>query len=202
MKKSNAYKPRIVLFVEGETDEVFFNALIAYYRMQSKSPIASCMVVNLKGVARYISKVAGKLENGICPKAQKEGYEIKAVFCSYDTDVFETCGKLIFDWSRLKREVLFLGIKEFHRIEVRHEIEDWLLDDVNGICSYLHIAKVPSLSGKTGYDKIVSLFNKGNDVYLKGKSVKKFIGFIDMNTIRAKHSKELKMLEELLGVKW
>jgi len=200
MKKKSALKPHIVLFVEGDTDKVFFDALIAYYRKMSQSQLTSNQVVNLKGVSRYTSKVLGKLENDICPKASSNGREVKAVFCSYDTDVFEPKGQTLVNWSKVKRGVQALGIKSFYRIEVRHEMEDWFLDDLPGLCSYLHLSAMPSISGGTGYEKILSLFKKANKVYLKGLSVSKFIGSIDMAKIRAMHAKELKMLEEMLNV--
>jgi len=200
MKKKAELKPHIVLFVEGDTDKVFFDALIAYYRQISQTQIASNQVVNLKGVSRYTSKVVGKLENDICPKAAGNGREIKAVFCSYDTDVFEPKGQPIVNWDKVKRDILRLGIQSFYRIEVRHEMEDWLLDDLSGLCSYLHLNNIPYISGNTGYEKILSLFKKANKVYLKGLSVEKFIGNIDMSIIRSKHAKELEALEEMLNV--
>jgi len=83
---------------------------------------------------------------------------------------------------------------------VLHEIEDWLLDDIAGLCSYLRLKKVPTISGSTGYDKMLSLFRKGNKVYLKGFSAKNFIGNLNMELIRRKHSKELANLERTLNV--
>jgi len=200
MKKKTVLEPHIVLFVEGDTDKVFFDALIAYYRKTSKTQIASNQVVNLKGVSRYTSKIVGKLENDICPKAVSKGREIKAVFCSYDTDVFEPKGQPIVNWNKVKRDVLRLGIRSFYRIEVFHEMEDWLLDDLSGLCSYLHLNNIPSITGNTGYEKILSLFKMANKVYLKGMSVEKFIGCIDMSMIRLKHAKELETLEKMLNV--
>lgn len=193
-------KPYIVLFVEGDTDKVFFDALIAYYKKMSWTQITSNQVINLKGVSRYTSKVIGKLENDICPKATSNGCEIKAVFCSYDTDVFESRGLAIVNWAKVKKDILNLGIKSFYMIEVRHEIEDWLLDDLSGLCSYLHLNNIPSIHGNTGYEKMQSLFKKANKVYFKGLSVKKFIESIDMGVIRSKHVKELEVLEEMLNV--
>lgn len=55
-------KELIVLFVEGDTDQIFFKALVDYYRKHSKQEIAMCDVVNLKGVTRYTSKLTGKIK--------------------------------------------------------------------------------------------------------------------------------------------
>ena len=94
-------KPHIVIFVEGDTDQIFFEGLLEYYRKHSSTPIHSCEVKNLKGVSRYTSKVIGKLKNEICPKAHKKGMEVKAVCCSYDTDVFEFAERPIVDWKKV-----------------------------------------------------------------------------------------------------
>lgn len=93
-------KSHIVIFVEGDTDQIFFEGLLEYYRNHSSTPVHSCEVKNLKGVSRYTSKVIGKLKNEICPKARKKGMEVKAVCCSYDTDVFEFAERPIVGLTR------------------------------------------------------------------------------------------------------
>lgn len=55
-------KSHIVIFVEGDTDQIFFEGLLEYYRNHSSTPVHSCEVKNLKGVSRYTSKVIGKLK--------------------------------------------------------------------------------------------------------------------------------------------
>lgn len=44
-------KPHIVIFVEGDTDQIFFEGLLEYYRKHSSTSIHSCEVKNLKGVS-------------------------------------------------------------------------------------------------------------------------------------------------------
>lgn len=68
-------KELIVLFVEGDTDQIFFKALVDYYRKHSKQEIAMCDVVNLKGVTRYTSKLTGKIKNEYLPKAKAGNFE-------------------------------------------------------------------------------------------------------------------------------
>ena len=81
-KAASNQKKHIVLFVEGDTDKVFFEQLLKYYRQQSTLPLNSCEVRNLHGVTRYSNKVIGKLQNEICPAATKKGMVVEAVFCS------------------------------------------------------------------------------------------------------------------------
>lgn len=199
VKKSNE-TPLIVLFVEGDTDLVFFNALLQYYRSVSKTPIRAAEVVNMQGVTRYASKMMNKLQNEIMPLARQKGRRVQAVCCSYDTDVFEQ-GKQIVDWKQVEKNVKRLGVSAFCILGVQSMMEDWLLDDLNGLCTYLKLKQAPtSLSGKTGYEKLVSLFAKGGLKYTKGISASTFMPMIDMSIIREKRKEALKELEEALGV--
>jgi hypothetical protein len=193
-------KPHIVIFVEGDTDKIFFDALLNFYRSHSATPLHSCEVRNLKGVSRYTSKVTGKLQNEICPNANKKGLEVKAVCCSYDTDVFEFAERPVVDWGKVEREVKRLGIEEFCQIRVKSMIEDWLLDDMDGICRYLRLSPVQKLVGTSGYVKIQQLFKCANKVYLKGISIKAFIDDIDLAIIQNHRKQMLMELERLLNV--
>lgn len=105
------------------------------------------------------------------------------------------------NWDRVKKEIYNINIKKFHQIKVKKMMEDWFLSDLKGLCKYLKIKEVVNLKGYTGYEKIQSLFKKGNMVYQKGTSVKNFIQFLDIGIIRDKHISELKNLESVLNVK-
>jgi len=105
-KKSNnseSRTPHVVVFVEGDTDKVFFDELIRYYRAVSQTPIRSCEVYNLKGVSRYVSKFLQILKNDLLPEAERKNREIIAVGCSYDTDVFEQSDDPVVDWRLLRK---------------------------------------------------------------------------------------------------
>ena len=194
-------KKHIVVFVEGDTDKVFFDHLLQYYRQHSTTPVYSSEVRNLHGVTRYSNKVVGKLQNEICPAAAKKGMVVKAVCCSYDTDVFEFSERPVVDWDKVQREVTRIGIKEFYRIEVSQMIEDWILDDLSGLCSYLKLKSVPSsLSGTNAYAKLQNLFKRANKLYLKGLSIESFIANLDMGVIRAKRKDALRDFETTLNV--
>lgn len=48
MKRQKENKSqRIVIFVEGDTDEVFFKALLEYYKSVSRTELVPCDVCNL-----------------------------------------------------------------------------------------------------------------------------------------------------------
>ena len=195
-------KRHVVIFVEGDTDKVFFDRLVQYYRQNSETPVASCEVRNLHGVSRYNGKLSGKLKGLIIPAAARKGMEVQAVCCSYDTDVFEYAERPVVDWKRVAAEVKRLGIKEFCEVKVEQMMEDWLLDDIKGVCSYLKLKKKPgSLQGKNGYERLQHLYKAANNVYVKGLGASALIGALDMGVIRDKRKEALKELEAVLGVK-
>ena len=196
----NKLKPHVVIFVEGDTDQIFFDGLLEYYRKQSTTLVHSCEVKNLKGVSRYTSKVTGKLQNEICPKALKKGLEVRTVCCSYDTDVFEFAERPVVDWKKVEREVKMLGIKEFCQVRVERMIEDWILDDMKGLMKFLRLTEMPKLSGNNAFDKIQVLFKRANKVYFKGISIKSFVGTIDYASVRKCRKAALDELEQLLNV--
>ena len=131
MKRQKENKSqRIVIFVEGDTDEVFFKALLEYYKSVSRTELVPCDVCNLKGVTRYTSKLLAKLKNDILPDAKSKNINIRTVCCSYDTDVFEVRNPLIVNWDSIRKSVKRMGVENFIRIGVCSSIEDWILDDM------------------------------------------------------------------------
>ena len=202
MAKKRLMNPsHVLIFVEGDTDEVFFKALINYYVSVSSNKLLPYDVCNLKGVTRYSSKLLAKLKNEYLPTAKTGSYKIKTVCCSYDTDVFEVKQPQIVKWDAIGKSVKRMGIDEFIRVGVKSSIEDWILDDMHGICNFLRLKQVPSsLKGINGYQKLLNLYNKARKTYKKGYETKELINALDMSAIRNKRQDVLAPLEEALGV--
>ena len=202
MAKKKLMNPsHVLIFVEGDTDEVFFKDLIDYYASVSSNKLLSYDVCNLKGVTRYSSKLLAKLKNEYLPTAKTGSYKIKTVCCSYDTDVFEVKQPQIVKWDAIGKSVKRMGIDEFIRVGVKSSIEDWILDDMHGICNFLRLKQVPSsLKGINGYQKLLNLYNKARKTYKKGYETKELINALDMSAIRNKRQDVLAPLEEALGV--
>lgn len=202
MAKKKLMNPsHVLIFVEGDTDEVFFKALIDYYASVSSNKLLPYYVCNLGGVTRYSSKLLAKLKNEYLPTAKTGSYKIKTVCCSYDTDVFEVKQPQIVKWDAIGKSVKRMGIDEFIRVGVKSSIEDWILDDMHGICNFLRLKQVPSsLKGINGYQKLLDLYNKARKTYKKGYETKELINALDMSAIRNKRQDVLAPLEEALGV--
>lgn len=202
MNKAKELKPHVVIFVEGDTDLIVFGRLVAYYRRVSTTPVHSCEIQNLKGVSRYASsKFVGKLRGEIIPKAAKKGEKVYAVCCSYDTDAFEDEESPIVGWKKIRKSILRLGIEQFCTIEVKSAIEDWLLDDLEGLCSFLKLKEVPrNIKGNNGYAKLLALFKRCGKVYTKGLSIEDFLDAISIEKIRNVRKSALAELETVLNV--
>ena len=201
-KQSKLASLQVVLFVEGETDEVLFKALIDYYRTVSATELHPCRICNLRGVTRYSSKLLAKLRNEFLPDMKNKSYRIKTVCCSYDTDVFEERNPLIVDWNALKKAVKRMGIEEFIQLGIKSSIEDWLLCDQEGICRFLKLKDFPkSLKGNSGNEKLNDLFGKAKKVYQKGYQTKGLVAALNMDVIRDMNKDVLEPLEKALNVK-
>lgn len=199
-KQNENSKVQVVLFVEGDTDEVSFKALIDYYKGISKTELNPCRICNLRGVTRYTSKLIAKLQNEYLPDAHKDGYKIQTICYSYDTDVFEVRNPLMVNWDALRKTVKRMGIKDFIQLGIRSSIEDWILCDMEGICRYLKLKSVPkSLKGNDGNAKLNDLYGKVRKAYLKGYQTKELIAALDMAVIRNKNKDALKDLEKALN---
>ena len=69
----------VVIFVEGDTDEVLFQALIEHNQTISKTEISPSKICNLKGVTRYYSKLIAKLQNEYLPVRNVDACQARAV---------------------------------------------------------------------------------------------------------------------------
>ena len=77
-------KVQVVLFVEGDTDEVLFKALIDYYKGVSKTELNPCKICNLRGNDgnAKLNDLYGKVR-----KAYLKGYQTKELVASLDMSV-------------------------------------------------------------------------------------------------------------------
>lgn len=120
--KDERQKTKVLLFVEGDTDVLFFRSLMEYYRAHSETPVQPYTICNMKGVTRYSSRLKAKLQNEYLPAASAEGVKITAVCCSYDTDVFVRNPQLV-DWKAIGKMVDRVGA-QFTQVGVEQMLRD------------------------------------------------------------------------------
>lgn len=185
----------IIIFVEGYGDEIFFEALIK--SLKQNCELHLWKIENLKAIGQYSQKAFRIYKNRIFKEA--ENYE-KIIFFAYDTDVFQEPPFPV-DWNKVEEKFSeFDNDAQFVHIKVDRNLEDWLMEDVQGICKMLNlevnqiiIEELESL--ETGYDKISYLFKKANNVYTKDQNdIKKLCEIIDFEKIAHRLSFELERL--------
>lgn len=202
--KQNIGKKKIVtvIFVEGDADELIINRLLGYYRENGWRCHDDLEVRNTNGFPNE-RKMKSKLTQ-IQQTNNKTRVQFNTVFCEYDTDIFEKGLQEKPNWKKveenLKRQY---DISHFSRIEARTSIEDWMLDDLDGLLTALGLPKDTKLKGATGQEKVQNLFQKINMVYNRHKGklkIKPIIDKLDISKIREARRKELREFEKLLGI--
>ena len=187
----------VVIFVEGETEEELYkNYIIPLVRNSTPSKRLECEVsiFNVRGFGGFKNDSIMKFKK---LRDSNPNKEFIVALC-YDTDVFEFASTPPIVWSDVKARMLKFGANEVIQVRARKSIEDWLLYDVTGICKWLRIKEPSKITGKNGYEKIQSLFKKGNKIYIKGRKVSGLLERLDIQKIMNSVNKELEPLINIL----
>jgi hypothetical protein len=191
-----------VVFVEGDADELIIRRLLDYYRENGWRCQDDLEIRNINGFP-YERKMKSKLTQ-ILQTANNTQIVFNTVFCEYDTDIYEKGIQEKPDWKKVKDNLKRqYDICHFSRIEAKTSIEDWMLDDMDGLLQALGLPKDTIPKGNTGQEKVKNLFLKKSMVYdrHKGKlKIKPIIDKLDISKIREARKMELKDFEKLLGV--
>ena len=203
-RRVKRYKTKVVtvIFVEGDADELIIRRLLDYYRESGWCCEGDLEIVNSNGFPTEI-KMTSKLKQ-IESRSEDVVIQFKTVCCEYDSDVFELQYQQRPDWEKIEGHLREkFGVSDFCRIEARTSIEDWMLDDLDGLLNALGLSQNTKPKGKYGQEKVSDLFVKKNIVYNRQKgrnSIQKYIDKLDIAKIREARKKELKDFEKLLGV--
>jgi hypothetical protein len=198
-KKQIQYNKIIVVFTEGETDEVFYNRLYQHLRKTHNNKAIRVFIKNVKGVGSYQNKVAAKFKHEI---KHNRNYSSKqtVVFCSYDLDVFANSVQFKrnppVNWEKVEQKLRQFGADEVFHIKADKMIEDWFLADMKGICKSLKITQPKKLVGRDAYEKMKVLFKKGHKVYQKGSNTDKFVDKLDIKKIYLTFEKQFEELKK------
>lgn len=188
-----------VIFVEGDADEIIIDGLINYYR--SKGLKKQIKIKNTHGFPEEKKMKQGLKTIDLCSKTP---VKFDAVVCEYDTDVFENGIKLMPEWDKVEKNLKNdSNVSQFCRIEAKTSIEDWMLDDKEGLLKALGLPLDTDPKGQCGQDKVKDLFRKKNIVYDRNKGREKiqpYLDKLDIAKIRKARKKELEKFEKLLGV--
>lgn len=189
----------LVLFVEGETEEEFYKAVIqdAKQRIPGHRFSIKIETKNIKGVGGFKNDALRKFIKKIKPK-----YNAKTKFfvaLCRDTDVFEFSAKPPVKWDEIEREFKKLGVEVIH-VQAKRSIEDWFLLDEEGIIEFLRLPKKTKINGSSGFDKLQKLYKKANKIYYKGMKSNKMIERLDIPKIVNLIKDQLEPIYVVLGV--
>lgn len=200
-KKQAKIKPDCltVIFVEGDADEIIIDKLISYYR--SNGLKKQTKIINTRGFPGEKKMQQGLTKTNMC---SKNPVEFEAVVCEYDTDIFEKGIQQEPDWKKVEKNLKQNNnVTRFCRIQAKTSIEDWMLDDREGLLKALDLPLDTQPKGQYGQDKVKALFRRKNIVYDRHKGrekIKPFLDKLDIAKIREARKKELESFEKLLGV--
>ena len=191
-----------VIFVEGDADELIIRKLLDFYREHGLNCLDDLEIKNTNGFPGE-NKMRAKLAQ-IQQTNTQTNLVFNTVFCEYDTDIFEKGLQKKPDWKKIENNLRRrYDISHFSRIEAKTSIEDWMLDDLDGLLLALGLPKDTKPKGNSGQETVKSLFSKRNMVYDRNKGklkVKPIIDKLDIGKIRNARKKELRDFERLLGV--
>ncbi|MBE6343204.1 MAG: hypothetical protein E7065_07415 [Lentimicrobiaceae bacterium] len=201
-KVDKIIKVMVVIFVEGDADEIIINRLLDYYRNNGWHTNVSIKVVNTHGFPNE-TKMKSQLTR-INVTEIKKTIQFKAVCCEYDTDIFDKGIQNKPDWKKIEKNLKNdFDMLNFCRIEAKTSIEDWLLDDSEGLLKALNLPTDTIIKGTSGQDKVKKLFKKRNIMYdrFKGKEkIKPYLEKLDISKIAKSRKDELKELKNILNV--
>ncbi len=187
----------VVIFVEGETEEELYkNFIIPFVRKKTPNNRLECdiKIFNVRGAGGFKTDAITKFK---LLKKQNPKKEFIVALC-YDTDIFEFASVPPINWKNVQNSMEKFGAKKVIQIKASRSIEDWLLYDLDGICSWLRIQVPGKVNGKNGYEKLNNLFKKKNKLYIKGKSVAGLLERLDISKIMDAVNDELEPLIDVL----
>ena len=199
--KKDKVEEMCVIFVEGDADELIINRLLDYYKAKGWSRPKGIRVFNTHGTPIWRNMRIGLV--GI-QQSMDIPVHYRAVCCEFDTDVYVKGIQIEPDWKEigmlLKKE---FDVGEFCCLRAETSIENWMLDDTEGVLNALGLPKNTKIKGTSGQNKMENLFLLKGGSYFRNKGaekIKPLIDKLDIGKIRKARIKELEGFEKLLRV--
>ena len=199
--KNDNVKEMCVIFVEGDADELLINRLLDYYKSNGWSRPKGIKVVNTHGTPIWRNMRVGLVRIQQCLDVK---VCFRAVCCEFDTDVYDKGIQIEPNWKEIEKKLKKeFGVSEFCCLRAETSIENWMLDDTEGVLNALGLPKNTKVKGTTGQNKMENLFLLKDTPYFRNKGIDKIkpiIDKLDMGKIRETRKKELKEFERVLGI--
>lgn len=211
-----AFKKGFAFILEGETEKEFYYSYLEYlcrkhgailsrivdtsspdinYELRTGDDV-SLLKFNVVNTITQVPRT-GRWFNAQC--VGKYGSKVEwTVFLCYDKDDYkENISKFYEgDWAILRE-----SLKKAHQIvdvAAAADIEDVMLQDINGICKFIGCESAVTLKGGKGKIKIKNLFKDHGRYYHEGKRAKDLINTLDMEVLIEGNIVPLKEIERIL----
>lgn len=196
-----AFKSGSAFILEGETEKEFYYSLLKHLCRKHGATLSRIVdtsspdisyelhvgddVSLLKfNVVNTITQVprTGKWFNTQC--VGKHSSEMKwNVFLCYDKDDYKEDISKFYegDWAILRDSLK--KAKQIVDVAAAADIEDVMLQDINGICEFIGCEPPVTLRGGKGKIKLKNLFKDHGHYYHEGKRAKELIDSLDMEVL-------------------
>ena len=214
----------IILLVEGDTEIEFYSRVreLLLEKYNNPDKYKFLRPINIRGIGNYKFNAARQFDSAVkkfekenknqnnheLKKSEQKGNKVQFKFHAFmciDTDVLDSVQKP----ARFRKNPPINendtmqtirdknGIPHF--IKAVYSIEDWFLEDINGIVKYLKVSKIPKFKNNlSGAEKLSILFKQGNKIYTKGGKSEGFIDCLDVEQILNNHTNDFKELLDLI----
>ena len=206
-KKKKATADVVILLVEGATEVEFYKKLLI--SLNRKYAPESCVIrqpIDMKGIGNFKNGAVRQFNIDATNFKKSKRYNqeldyVYHVFMCIDTDVFEFQSNPPINKEKVKESINKANVIP-HFIEACHSIEDWFLEDLDGIADFLKTNKTnlsTKVKGKNGADKLDNLFRPFNKRYTKGVKCEGLVDKLDVVKIFNNHQNEFSELISLLN---
>jgi hypothetical protein len=195
-----AIKNGVLLFVEGETEVVFYGLLIKELvdRKVIKQLKEPFIMKNLKGIGGFKRVALNFFENEVLRKHSNTEF---CVGLAYDTDIFRYDRQPAFNWSDIDAYFKNKGVESVIHIRQKYMIEDVFMEDYQGILRYLNLPENSNMPRGNGFEKLQILFNRANKIYYKGYLSLRFVKELDLYKIYKRREDTFRPLIKILDNK-
>lgn len=206
-RKKKENKDVILLLVEGATEVEFYKKLLRdLYQTSNPKKCVIRQPIDLKGIGNFQNGAVRQFNFDVTKFKKSKQYNkelnyVYHVFMCIDTDVFEFQSNPPIDKKKVKKAIETEGGIP-HYIEACHSIEDWFLEDLDGIADFLKTQKTKlntNIKCKNGAEKLNNLFKPYGKQYIKGANCDGLVEKLDVAKILNAHQNEFSELIELFN---
>lgn len=187
---------RLTIFVEGDTDKLFFSLLISFlFKNANKKPWDKYRfkIVALNGICNADSMI----KDNVLYLKDKDKFD-DTVCLIHDTDAFEFQKKPPISIERVERISKQSGCS-FLEIPISHNVEDMIAFSLNEILNYLGLPKNHQIpKDLTGLELLKKLHKDAGQYYIKGNKCEELLKCLNYSSISKKYCSVLKPLCDYL----